>query len=220
MTAADFTRWFLALFFVGVAVFYTARILVLSRRHHASPVFTGKPGTLHFATHAAFRFFRIVIFAVCLVRLLWPSFDRYLVPLYVLWHPFVLLLGDGLLVASFAAILLVHFYMGDDWRSGTRVDDQTRLITSGPFAISRNPMMLCVVLGQLGLFLALPSVFTLICLVVGLWAVINQVGFEDQLLRERFGAAYGAYAARTPRWLPSRLATSGRGRRSKPPPVQ
>jgi len=201
MTAIDFTRWFLALFFVSVAVFYTIRIILLKRKMGMSPVFVGRPGTLHFATHLTFRTFRVVILAVCAVRLLWPTFDRFLITFDALWHPTVLLLGDGLLFASFSAIILLHFYMGKDWRSGMRVDDKSQLLTTGPFAVSQNPMMLCVVMGQVGFFLALPSAFTLICLLAGVWAVVTQVRVEQRLLRERFGATYDAYAACTPRWL-------------------
>lgn len=201
MTAIDFTRWFLAVFFVSVAAFYTIRIILMKRKMGISPVFVGQPGTLHFATHLTFRTFRIVILAVCVVRLLWPTFDRYLITFNALWHPTILYLGDGLLLTSFSAIILIHFYMGKEWRSGMRVRDQSELITTGPFAISQNPMMLCVVIGQVGFFLALPSAFTLICLLAGVWAVVTQVRVEQHLLRERFGAPYDAYAARTPRWL-------------------
>ena len=201
MAAADFTRWFLALFFVGVAAFYTARIIVAKRRMHASPVFSGKPGTLHWATHTPSRVFRVLVLGVCLARLAWSELDRYLVTFDALWRPVVLILGCGLLGASFLAVILIHFFMGEDWRSGTRAEDGIRLITTGPFTVSRNPMMLCVIAAQLGLFLALPSVFTLVCLMLGVWAVTAQVGVEERLLRQRFGESYNAYAARTPRWL-------------------
>ena len=201
VAATEFTRWFLALFFVGVAVFYTARILVTKIRTKRSPVFSGNPGSLHFATHTTFRFFRVAILFVCLGRLFWAPLDRYLLTVDALWHPVVLLLGNAVLVAGFSAVLAVHFFMGETWRSGTRANDITPLITTGPFALSRNPMMLCVMAAQVGLFLALPSLFTLICLVVGIWAVTSQVSVEEQLLRQRFGAAYEAYFARTPRWL-------------------
>jgi protein-S-isoprenylcysteine O-methyltransferase Ste14 len=199
--AADVTRWFLALFFVGVATFYTVRILLLKRRTGTSPVFGGRPGTLHFAAHAAFRLFRVAILAVCIGRLVWPDLDRFLVPINALWQPAVLLLGVGLILAGFAFVVAVHFFMGRDWRSGTRDAEPTRLVTSGPFALSRNPMMLGVMAAQLGLFLALPSLFTLICLAIGLWAVVAQVAVEERLLRRKHGAAYDAYVARTPRWL-------------------
>jgi protein-S-isoprenylcysteine O-methyltransferase Ste14 len=138
---------------------------------------------------------------VCLARLAWPELDRYLVTFDALWRPVVLILGCSLLGAGFLAVILIHFYMGVDWRSGTRAEDRTRLITTGPFTVSRNPMMLCVIAAQVGLFLALPSLFTLVCLVLGVWAVTAQVGVEERLLRRRFREEYDAYMSHTPRWL-------------------
>lgn len=209
MTAIDFTRWYLALFFVGVAAFYSVRVVVAKRRTGVSPVFAGPPGSAHFAAHVTFRTFRALILVVCVVRLLWPSFDRYLIVFHSLWQPAVLMSGNALLFAGFSCVLVIHFYMGEHWRSGTRADDRTGLITTGPFAVSRNPMMLCVIVAQVGLFLALPSVFTLVCLIVGAWAVRTQIGVEERLLRQRLGADYDAYAARTPRWLSIRKITGG-----------
>ena len=62
-------------------------------------------------------------------------------------------------------------------------------------------MMLGVVVAQVGLFMAMPSLFTLLCLAFGLWAVVAPVSVEERLLRRKHGAAYDAYVARTPRWL-------------------
>ncbi len=201
MAMVEATRWFLALFFLGVAGFYAVRIIYLKRGKSVSPVFTGTPGTVHFATHLAFRVFRVAILGVCVLRLVWPSFDRFLGPIDVLWHPIILMIGNALLAVGFLAVVALHYFMGVNWRSGSRADEETALVTTGPFARSRNPMMLCVMAAQAGLFLALPSVFTLVCLVVGIWAVVAQVGVEERLLRRRFGAQYDAYAATTPRWL-------------------
>jgi len=201
VSAVDFTRWFLALFFVGVAVFYTIRILILKHRMGTSPVFSGRLGSLHWTTHTVFRVFRVVITGVCLTRLWWPELDAYLLPVYELWHPALLLTGDALLLAAFISVVAIHLYMGENWRSGTRKEDRARLITTGPFAVSRNPMMLGVVTAQVGFFLALPSLFTVVCLILGVWAVTAQVGVEERLLQQRYGKQYEDYAAHTPRWL-------------------
>ncbi len=201
MTAVTFTRWFLAVFFLAVAFFYMVRIVAEKARTGVSPVFSGTHGTPHFATHMTFRVFRVIILAVCCARLAWPGLDGYILPFSVLWHPAIILSGDALLLASFAMVLYVHFYLGKDWRSGIRRGGEPRLITSGPFALSRNPMMLLVMAAQFGLFLALPSVFTLVCLAAGLWAVGAQVRVEERMLEDRYGTAYDAYTSKTPRWL-------------------
>ena len=198
---AEFTRWFLALFFLGVAVFYTVRILAIKNRRGASPVFSGEPFSAHFLTHFAFRIFRAAILLVCVARLFSPEVDIYLVPIPVMWHPAILLSGCVLLLGSFGLALYAHFYMGRDWHSGAREEDRARLITTGPFALSRNPMMICVQGAQLGLFLALPTLFTLVCLFVGVAAVHIQVKVEEAVLEAQHGDAYRAYRERTPRWL-------------------
>lgn len=201
MATVEATRWFLALYFLGVAGFYSIRIILLKRRNARSPVYSGEPGTIHFATHLAFRIFRLAILGACLTRLIWPAFDRYLLPIGVLWHSAILIIGNTLLAVGFLAAVALHFYMGAAWRSGTREDDETVLVKTGPFSRSRNPMMLCVMAAQAGLFLALPSLFTLLCLAFGIWAVLTQVKVEERLLTRRFGAEYEAYVATTPRWL-------------------
>jgi protein-S-isoprenylcysteine O-methyltransferase Ste14 len=145
--------------------------------------------------------FRVLILAVCVVRVPFPEIDAALIPIRPLWHPAVLLTGNALLAGSFAWVIYTHFYMAEHWKSGTPPGNGSRLITSGPFGRSRNPMLLGVQIAQLGLFLSLPSAFTLVCLAVGLWAVHAQVRVEERLLAERWGDAYTAYRAHTPRWL-------------------
>ncbi len=199
--AVEFTRWFLAIFFTAVAAFYTCRIVLAARRRGASPVFNGEPGTVHYWTHLMFRVFRVTIWLVCVIRLVLPAADGLIGPVYPLWTAPVVLAGNALLAVSFAFALHVHFYMGRDWHSGIPADHSGVLITTGPFALSRNPMMLAVQGGQIGLFLALPSVFTLVCLVIGLWAVHVQVRVEELALADRHGDVYAAYRSQTPRWL-------------------
>lgn len=199
--AIEFTRWFLAILFTMAAGFYTARILFAIRRRGRSPVFVGRPGTLHYWTYLAFRVFRVAIWLVCVARLALPEADRLIGAFYSLWTPPILWTGNALLVMGVILVLFVHFYMGRDWHSGTRAEDHGHLLTTGPFALSRNPMLLAVQIGQVGLFLALPSAFTLTCLAVGLWAVHAQVRVEERVLAVRHGGAYDDYREQTPRWL-------------------
>ena len=205
MDAEDISRWFLAAFFMGVAAFYTARILAAKSRTGRSPVFAGKPGTLHHLTHSTFRVFRAAILIVCVLRVPWPAIDAALVPIHPFWRGEVIFSGLALMLAAFVGILFVHSYMGQDWRSGVppeRPVEAMRLITSGPFALSRNPILLLVQLGQAGFFLALPTVFSLVCLIVGVTMVHAQVSVEEKEMAARFGETWRAYARMTPRWLP------------------
>ncbi len=200
IVTAELSRIFLAGYFSFVAVFYTLRILIVTNKGRRSPVFSGTPGSAQFLTHMTFRVMRVLILAVCVARLFAPDIDRYLGVIQPLWRAEILLTGVALMTIGFACIIYLNNYMGSAWRSGTRDDDTTKLITTGPFAISRHPMMLCVQAAQLGFFLALPSLFTLACLLIGVTAIQIQVRIEERMLARRHGAIYADYCARTPRW--------------------
>jgi protein-S-isoprenylcysteine O-methyltransferase Ste14 len=77
------------------------------------------------------------------------------------------------------------------------------LITSGPYSLSHNPLYFFSLLGFAGIGFA-SETFSLglalaTAMLVGYPAVIRQ---EEAVLRERFGAAFEAYCARVPRFLP------------------
>jgi protein-S-isoprenylcysteine O-methyltransferase Ste14 len=200
--AIEFSRWFLALFFTAVGLFYTLAILRKTRLAGRSPVTRGEPRSLHRLIHDTFAAFRAAILLVCIARVPFPTIDAWLLPIHWLWQPAVILGGNALMLVSFAAILVVHAAMAADWRSGIDVEKgPARLIETGAFAVTRNPTFVCIQAAQLGLFLSLPSVFTLICLIVGALAIHMQVRLEERWLEDRFGETWRRYASRVPRWL-------------------
>lgn len=201
MEAEAFSRWFLAIFFVVVALFYTVSISLKTRRIGVSPVTFGRFPARHWLIHTTFRVFRALILLVCLFRVSYPALDRYLVPIEPLWRPAVLLTGNAMMLASFAALIWLHRAMGSHWRSGIPEDDVRPLITTGAFAYSRNPMFLLIQAAQLGFFLSLPSLFTLVCLAVGVAAIHAQARLEERHLEAHHGEAYARYTEGTPRWL-------------------
>ena len=84
-------------------------------------------------------------------------------------------------------------------------DRASVLVTSGANAISRNPMYV----GMAGLLLAHAvwrSSWSALLPLVGFVVFIDraQIQAEETALREKFGAAYEAYLARTPRWIDRR----------------
>lgn len=98
-------------------------------------------------------------------------------------------------------------------RSGTTLepfqpDRASVLITGGANAISRNPMYV----GMAGLLLAHAvwrGSWTALLPLVGFVVFIDrgQIHSEEAALLERFGAAYEAYQATTPRWIDRRSFT-------------
>lgn len=77
-----------------------------------------------------------------------------------------------------------------------------RLVTTGPFAWSRNPMYLGHVVFLLGVTLVLQSVFAaLITAATAVWFHLR-VQRDEKRLHAMFGHAYQEYSGRVARWIP------------------
>lgn len=199
-----FARGYLALFFTGVAAFYTVRIISRKRAGHGEMVFPGEFGTNTWWAHVSFRFFRAAIWLVCLLRWPWPAVDDYLFMIRPLETAWLQLPGIVVLTAGFMLAIAGHFSLGQEWRSGIDPDGPQKLHTGGLYGLTRNPMFAGVKVAQLGFFLALPSGFSLICLVFGWIAIDKQLRAEEAFLAVRFGERYRHYCRQVPRWFFSR----------------
>ena len=62
-------------------------------------------------------------------------------------------------------------------------------------------MFCAVAVAQAGFFLALPSLFSLLCLAVGLWALSRQAKAEEEHLSQVFAEEYRQYTRDVPRWV-------------------
>ncbi len=83
-------------------------------------------------------------------------------------------------------------------------DPPRTLVTSGPFAWTRNPIILSHALATLGLALVIASPATvLLVLLLGI-AVQFVVRHEERTLEARYGDAYRRYRHTVPRWVPRR----------------
>lgn len=189
----EFTRVYLALFFTFVAVFYTARILLLKNKIQKNVAFAGSRFSSTWWNHLTFRVFRATIWLLCVLRLLFPDADHYLGILPNLWHWPVIVVGNILLTGGFCLAIYVHLKMGSSWRTGIDPSGPGRLIVDGLYRASRNPMYVGVGSAQLGFFFALPSMFTLLCLVLGWLTLYRQTRAEEMHLGAQFHADYQRY---------------------------
>lgn len=199
--AAAVARWGPAAFFTFVAVFYTVRILQVGRRLGRSPVGYGRPGTEQHRLYLTFRVFRVLIWLVSVARAFWPPLDAILSPLRPLAVPWVMVSGNLLLVTTFAIVMRQHLKLGLAWRSGLAdASDPVPLLTDRPYRRFRHPMLATIMIAQLGLLLAIPSLFTLICLVVGIATLLRQARLEEADMARRHGEAWSAYLAARRAW--------------------
>jgi protein-S-isoprenylcysteine O-methyltransferase Ste14 len=80
-----------------------------------------------------------------------------------------------------------------------------RLVSSGPYAYSRNPMYLGHIIFLIGLTLTLKSwLGALITISVALWFHTRVLG-DEKRLAARLGQPYVSYLASVKRWIPGLL---------------
>ncbi len=76
------------------------------------------------------------------------------------------------------------------------------LVTSGVFALSRNPIYLGDALVLAGLILRWDALPSLLLVPLFVWLITDRfILAEEARLAEHFGPAFEAYAARTRRWI-------------------
>lgn len=110
----------------------------------------------------------------------------------------------GLLVLIVAIVLPISGFRTFT-REGTNVNPfqpALKLVTSGPYRFTRNPMYLGMVLFLLGLSLIFSLEWGLI-LTPLLWLTYDRlvVAREEAYLSRKFGEPYDAFLGRTRRWL-------------------
>ncbi len=104
-----------------------------------------------------------------------------------------------------AGIVLVVLARREFARQGQWTDPghpTTRIITTGVFSISRNPLYLGIAVFLAGAGLAFNFPWELILLLPSLAAChFVLIAPEEKYLRAKFGEEYRAYAARVHRWI-------------------
>jgi protein-S-isoprenylcysteine O-methyltransferase Ste14 len=120
--------------------------------------------------------------------------------------------GIALALAGVGATFLAQLAMGASWRIGVDPEERTALVTSGPFALVRNPIYAAMLPTALGLALLVPSWVALAGLAGLALALELQVrAVEEPHLRRVHGEDYADYAARVGRFVPGvgRLPSPG-----------
>ena len=125
------------------------------------------------------------------------------------------LVGDPLAASPVTAglgwLLVAAFVVWNGWALVTIAKHRTALlpggtttvvIDRGPFAWSRNPLYVGLLVGSAGVGLVVESMWALVALPLE-WALLRwgAVVPEERYLAAKFGATYADYTGRVRRWL-------------------
>lgn len=106
--------------------------------------------------------------------------------------------------SCFAGLFLILWSLVSfrtSFRVGIDIDRPDRLVTTGVFAHSRNPIYLAFAFILCGEFLVFSTWISLIYLCAGIWLFHRQVLLEEEFLDKQYGQEYKDYCERVRRYI-------------------
>ena len=113
----------------------------------------------------------------------------------------IALLGVLFCLAGLFLLLWSLISFGQSFRVGIDTEHPDKLITTGIFALSRNPIYVAFAMILAGQFLIFPNWILLVYLVAGIWLLHRQVLREEEYLKQHYGREYLAYSDRVRRYF-------------------
>lgn len=148
--------------------------------------------------YKAISFIELIIVGIYALKNEWYD---YLLPFWYFEYPLLQKIGWGLLILSLILVWIAQNQMGKSWRIGIDEKNKTKLVTSGIFGISRNPIFMGIIIANIGLFLVIPNAFTMLVLSISIISINTQVRLEEKFLEKEFRDDFIHYRNKVRRWL-------------------
>ncbi len=170
-----------------------SRVLLL-RRTGTRAMHFGKLDKTDFLIPPVALFYFYTVFAAAFG---WPlaNRQRFLQSAVVAWF------GVALCLIGILILVLTLVSFGSSFRVGIDVDQPGRLVTTGTFAVSRNPIYVGFFVFLVGQLLVSPDWVPLIYLIAGTALFHRQVLREEDFMRGRYGEEYTEYCRHVRRYV-------------------
>ncbi len=196
------SRYFLPIYLiVYFLVAFVWRSYIVWKRTGINPVVFKGSDDAHDFVGRVFKLLFAVVVLVVLVYSVFPNAYKFLMPISWLEKSWIRFTGSILLVASLGWTIVAQLEMGESWRIGVDSEHRTKLVRTGVFRISRNPIFLGIIVTLLGLLLVIPNGISLMTFVLGVVLINIQVRLEEEYLKTTHGDEYILYIQRVRRWI-------------------
>jgi protein-S-isoprenylcysteine O-methyltransferase Ste14 len=195
-------RYFLPVYLLAyIVAAFLWRSCSVWKKTGVNPVVFKGSDSAHDFVGRLFKVLFAVIVAIVVVYAFIPGGYQYVMPLHSLERTSVRSTGLILLLVSLMWTVVAQAQMGNSWRIGIDTEHRTELVQTGVFRFSRNPIFVGMMVTLLGLSLVIPSVGTLITLLVGIILIGIQVRLEEEYLMRTHGEKYLKYRRNVRRWI-------------------
>ena len=105
-------------------------------------------------------------------------------------------------VAWIPPVWAIVLFRGEGTEVNPTSPANRKLVTSGPYRFTRNPMYLGLVIVTLGIAVWVGA-WPMFIAPVAVFATLNwvHIPFEEEKMRRQFGATYDGYVRRVRRWV-------------------
>ena len=182
-------------------VLMVAPALIVRRKIGKSPIVLSAADNTHGLIARYFLVWMILVSIYIIVFAAYPAFYSYFIPVTYLGSNTLTIFGLAVLGASFIWTSAAQINMHASWRVGIDEKQKTKLVNTGIFSVSRNPIYLGMIASILGLFLVTPNAFTILLLALGYVLIQVQVRLEEDFLYKMHGKAYLDYKESVRRFI-------------------
>ena len=140
-----------------------------------------------------------IIYAALANSFGWPLWQPLMAPLWQSIAPGWA--GLALSVVAVAGMLFALISFGDSFRVGIDEERPDKLVTTGMFALSRNPIYVCFDSFFIGLFLVHRNLIILAAVIAFALVIHRQILREEKFLHAHYGAEYKDYVCKVRRYL-------------------
>ena len=110
--------------------------------------------------------------------------------------------GVAIVAAGFAFSVWARVHLGANWCGIVTVKRDHTLVTTGPYAIVRQPIYTGLLLAFAGTALALGEVRGVLAIAIATASLWRKLRLEERWMGEQFGDAYERYRSRVPALVP------------------
>ena len=183
--------------FLCFAALVGSRVVMLRRRGVKAFVFGATDKTDFILVPCVL----LVVYAILANAFSWPlPFAGVLS--HPFWHSAVIAwLGVALCGAAIVWLAVTLRDFGTSFRVGIDEAKPDKLVTTGVFSISRNPIYVAFFAFFVGLFLVFPNLLFLVVVLLFAATLHRQVLREERFLKEHYGDEYAEYCQKVRRYL-------------------
>ena len=111
-------------------------------------------------------------------------------------------LGIIIAIAPLFYLVWVHQHLDTQWSIALELQEDHKLITSGPYSRVRHPMYLGIFVYTAGLILIASDLLVFVFFAFSIWVNYRRIPSEEEMMIEQFGDEYREYMKRTGRLFP------------------